>query len=385
MEQRLIGKILDTETGDFRPGRVRVAGTQIAEIEWGRFGPEVDDIYRPDSFIAPGFIELQLNGGIGYDFTEQPEAVREVAAVLPRWGVTAFLPTIITSPDETYLNAFKIIGQAKGQTEGAQILGIHLEGPFLNPQYRGAHNPEWLQIPSLEKVKAVLEAGPLRLLTLAPELAGAAEVIAFLREHNVLVSLGHSAATYEDALIGIEAGAAYATHLMNAMPPLHHRKPGLVGAVLTAPSVTAGIIVDGIHLHPAMIKMIYQMKGAANLNLVTDAMAGMGMPPGRYQLSGQTVLVDETSARLDNVEGTLAGSILTFDEAVRNMQQWSGCSLAEAVQMASLNPARLLGLENKGRIAPGGDADMVILSTEGEVEATFVAGRLAYKNPVLAI
>jgi N-acetylglucosamine-6-phosphate deacetylase len=383
VEQILIGKILDQQSKEFRPGRVRLDGARIKAVEWGEFGPEDGAKGRPESFIAPGFIELQLNGGLGEDFTEKPEAVYPVAAALPRWGVTSFLPTVITSTDETYLHALKVIGEAQGKVKGAKILGVHLEGPFLNPQYRGAHNPTWLQTPVVAKIKAALETGPLRLLTLAPELPNATEVIGFAAERGVLVSMGHSGATYEQAEAGRKAGARYATHLFNAMPPLHHRNPGLIGAVLATPEVTAGIIVDGIHLHPAIVKMIWQAKGVDHLNLVTDAMAGMGMPPGNYQLSGQHVIVDETSARLEN--GTLAGSILTLDQAVRNMQEWTGCSLAEALQMVTLNPARLLGLENKGQIRPGFDADLVVLNGKGEVELTLVAGQVAFENSIAAI
>ena len=380
-EQVLIGNMLNEEANEFRPGRVRLDGEHIKTLEWGEFGPEEGAIRRPESFIAPGFIELQLNGGLGYDFTEQPEKVYEVAAVMPRWGVTSFLPTVITSPEETYLHALRIIGRAtQTATEGAEILGVHLEGPFLKVEYRGAHRAEWLEAPSLGQLEAALEAGPLRLLTLAPELAGADRVITFAREKGVLVSMGHSAATYEEALAGLEAGAGYVTHLFNAMSPLHHRRPGLVGAALTHPGLTAGLIADGVHLHPAMLKMIYQTKGAAGLNLVTDAMAGMGMPPGRYQLSGQQVVVNHNSARLDDAAGTLAGSILTLDQAVRNMTKWSGCSLAEAVRMVTLNPARLLGLENKGRLAPGCEADIVIMNQDGEIELTMRAGKIVYGN-----
>jgi len=380
VEQIVIGNLLDEATSQFRPGRILLEGTHIAALEWGHFGPGEGSLYRPESFIAPGFIELQINGGLGYDFTTQPEAVFDVAAILPRWGVTSFLPTIITSPATTYLHALAVIGAAMGRTEGTQILGVHLEGPFLNPHYRGVHNPAWLQLPALEKVKAILDAGPLRLFTIAPELQDATKVINFLQQQGVLVSMGHSAATYEQTLTGHKAGALYATHLFNAMLPLHQREPGLAGAVLTLPEVKAGIIVDGIHLHPAVVKLAYQSKGAVGLNLVTDAMAGMGMPPGRYELSGQGVKVDKESARLDNSVGTLAGSILTLDRAIRNMQKWSGCSLAEAIQMVTRNPAQLLNLERKGRLVPHYDADLVVLDREGEVEMTFVKGQQVFPN-----
>ncbi len=381
----LIGKILDHRYNEFRPGRLRLEGNKIAAVTWGEFGPEKGAVYYPESFIAPGFIELQLNGGLGYDFTETPESVSEVATALPRWGVTSFLPTVITSPTETYLSALRTIKSRMNQTSGAQILGVHLEGPFLNPQFRGAHKPEWLQLPTLAKAEAILETGALRLLTLAPELPGALEVIEILSKQDVLVSMGHSAATYEQAQAGYEAGARYATHLFNAMPPLHHRKPGLVNAVLTTPDITGGIIVDGIHLHPSIVQLIYQAKGAASLNLVTDAMAGMGMPSGRYQLSGQSVIVDETSAHLEDAVGTLAGSILTLDAAVRNMAKWSNCGLAQSIQMATLNPADLLNLPNKGRIEAGCDADIVILSEAGEIEKTLIAGEIAFEKSMQVI
>lgn len=212
-------------------------------------------------------------------------------------------------------------------------------------------------------------------MTLAPELPGALDAIKALRAKGVVVSAGHSNASFEEAIAAFNAGVGWGTHLFNAMSSLGHREPGLPGALLTS-SVPCGLIADGIHVHPAMVKLAWSAKGAHRLTLVTDAMEAMGMPPGRYKLSDREVIVDATSARL--ADGTLAGSILRLDQAVRNVVEFTGCSLAEALTMASATPASVLGLERKGRIVAGGDADLVVLDNALHVTHTLVGGELVY-------
>lgn len=368
-----------TESG-FRPGRVTLEGTHIAGVE---FEPEESsapaDFDFGEALITPGLIDLQLNGGLGHDFTRQPDTVETVAEALPRWGVTGFLPTFITAPLETYRAALNYL-RDRPQSRGATVLGAHLEGPYLNPQFKGAHEAALLREPSLPEVRQLVEAGPLRMMTLAPEEPGSLELIGWLSERGVLLAGGHSGATYEQGQAAIESGLRCATHLFNAMPPLHHRKPGLVGAVLDNGQVWANLIVDGIHLHPATVRMIYRLKGWERLTLVTDAMAGLGMAPGRYDLAGQAVVVDGISARLAESPDTLAGSILTLNGAVQNMIKFTGCPPHEAVGMASLNPARLLGLDDrKGRLAPGYEADLVVFSPRFEPILTLVAGEVVFE------
>ena len=363
----------------FRPGRLVVREGRIAAVEYGKFPALPGEQAFGEGFITPGLIDLQLNGGLGLDFTVQPEAVEPVAEALPRWGVTGFLPTFITAPAEVYSEALGYL-RDRVPGKGAVALGAHVEGPYLNPAYRGAHNPAFIREPSLPEVNRLLDYGSLKFMTLAPEEPGGPEIARRLAQRGALVAAGHSGATYEQGMAAFEAGVKCATHLFNAMPRLHHREPGLVGAALDHPGVTANLIVDGIHLHPAIVRLIYRAKGWERVVLVTDAMAGMGMPPGRYDLAGQTVIVDENSARLADAPDTLAGSILTLNAAVRNMIEFCGCPPHEAVAMASLNPARLLGLDgSKGRLAEGYAADIAVFGTDWETKLTVIGGKVYFE------
>ncbi len=326
--------------------------------------------------IVPGFIDLQLNGGFGHDFTQQPETIRQVAEQLPQFGVTSFLPTIITSPPETVAAAQAVLAQGPPAAfKGAVPLGLHLEGPFLNPAKKGAHEARWMKLPSLSTSHNWTPDNQVRLVTLAPELPQAAELIQALTANGVVVSAGHSMATYNEAQSAFDAGVRYGTHLFNAMPPLHHREPGLAGALLADERVIFGVIPDGIHVHPSLIKTVRQAAGQ-RMTLVTDAMAAMGMPPGRYQLGDFTVTVTETDSRLP--DGTLAGSIVTMDAALRNLMRFTGCTLAEALPAVTRIPAQLLGLPNKGQLVPGADADLVLLSPDLQVQMVVVNGRFVF-------
>ncbi|MBK8904340.1 MAG: N-acetylglucosamine-6-phosphate deacetylase [Anaerolineaceae bacterium] len=329
--------------------------------------------------LVPGFIDLQLNGAIGLDFTTEPRGIWPVADYLPRTGVTSFLPTIITAPLTAVSAAQKIItGSPPRGFRGATPLGLHIEGPFLHPDKKGAHNPAHLQLPTAEKVASWSPENGVRLVTLAPELDGALDVVRLLSERGVVVSAGHSAATFAQAVAGFAAGICYGTHLFNAMPPLHHREPGLAGALLADERATIGLIVDGEHVHPELVKLVWRLVGSGRLTLVTDAMAALGMPPGRYMLGSHQVIVDETTARLPS--GTLAGSVLGMDTAVRNLIRFTGCTLAEALPTVTRTPADLLGLPHKGRLAPTCDADLLLLTPNLEVHTTFVGGRIAYQK-----
>ena len=328
--------------------------------------------------LAPGFIDLQFNGGFGADFTADPASIWPVAARLPRFGVTAFLPTIITSPAEHVALAQQVVtGGAPSGFRGARPLGLHVEGPFLNPKKKGAHNPAYLRLPSPDAVAGWSPARGVRLVTLAPELPGALEVIVTLAGRGVLVSAGHSLATYDEAVAGFDAGIRYGTHLFNTMPAFAHRDPGLPGALLTDDRVTVGFIADGIHTHPSVIKLAWQTLGAARLDLVTDAMAALAMPAGVHQLGDFAVTVDATGVRL--ADGTLAGSILSLDQAVRNLVRLTGCSLAGALATVTTTPATSLGLvHERGRVAPGCRADLVLLTRDLHVQMTLVEGEIVY-------
>jgi N-acetylglucosamine-6-phosphate deacetylase len=328
--------------------------------------------------VTPGLVDLQVNGAFGHDFTDDPATIWKVAAGLPRYGVTSFLPTIITSPLAKMAEGLDVLANARPSGfRGSVPLGLHAEGPFLNPQKKGAHNAAYLRPPSVDAVAGWSRETGMRLVTLAPELPGALAMVEALSGRGVLVSAGHSIATYEQALDGFDAGIRYGTHLFNAMPALQHREPSLPGALLTDPRPIVGFIADGIHTHPSIVRMVWQALGPSRLNLVTDCMAAVGMPPGVHRLGDYAVIVDEKSARLP--PGTLAGSVLTLDQALRNVITMAGCSLQEALPTMTTTPARAISEDGtRGRLAPGCVADMVLLSPELRVRATIVEGEVVY-------
>ena len=324
--------------------------------------------------LVPGFIDLQINGAFGMDFSTDPETIWQVGERLVQYGVTSFLPTIVSAPPETIHHAQAVLqmGPPVGY-RGARVLGLHLEGPYLNPEKSGAHNPEYITLPDRVVYEEWNPANHVRLVTLAPELAGSLPAIQALVQNGVVVGAGHSQADLSQAQAGFEAGICYGTHLFNAMPPLDYRKPGLVGALLEQPHTITGIIVDGIHVDPTIIKLTWKILGAHRTNLVTDAMAALGMPPGEYQLGGRTVFVDGTSARLD--DGRLSGSLLSLDQALRNLMAYTGCDLSEALTTVTQVPACLLHLERTlGNLVIGSKADLVLLTPEAHVAGVWING-----------
>ena len=355
-------------------GRIAAVGP-VSEVPCPRGARRIE---AEGLILAPGFIDLQINGAFGSDFTASPSSIWEVASGLPEYGVTAFLPTIITSPVETLAAAQAAISQVPTpKFKGATPLGLHLEGPFLNEAKRGAHNFSYLRPPDVAIVEHWSPDKGVRMVTLAPELPGTLPIIRALAERGIVVSAGHSMASLEEAQAGIEAGITYGTHLFNAMPSLDHREPGLAGALLVGDGVTVGIIVDGVHLHPDIVKLVWRAKGPGRVSLVTDAMAALGMPPGEYRLSDQNVIVDGLTARL--ADGRLAGSVLSLDQAVRNLVAFTGSALSEAIATVTSTPACLLGLDgSRGRIAPGYIADLTLLTNDLQVYATIVAGELLF-------
>jgi N-acetylglucosamine-6-phosphate deacetylase len=309
--------------------------------------------------------------------------VAAVAARLPRFGTTSFLPTLISAPVPSYAPRAQVIAEAAAAqpAAAAAILGVHLEGPFLNPQKRGAHDPSYLHSATADEIAPYLNSAAVRLITLAPELPGAHRLIEEAVARGIVVSAGHSMATYDEALAAFALGVRKGTHLFSAMPPLHHREPGLPGAVLTQPHVRAGLIADGVHAHPAVVDLIYRAKGPAGIVLVSDAMEGLGQPPGTYELAGRTVIVDGVSARLP--DGSLAGSVISLDTAMRNMVTFTrgACSALDAVAMAATVPADVLGLGHLlGRLRRGAVADVVALDGALEVRATWTRGTLAHEG-----
>jgi N-acetylglucosamine-6-phosphate deacetylase len=334
--------------------------------------------------VAPGLIDIQINGGFGLDFTSDPSSIWKVGARLPATGVTSFLPTIITSPEEQRRLAFKVLAEGPPSNyRGARVLGLHFEGPMLAPEYRGTHGLAHLRLPDLDLIHDWGRGNGLRLVTLAPELPGADPTIAALLDRDVIVAAGHSAAGYEQGEHALRAGVTHGTHLFNGMPPLLPRDPGLVGALLEDEGASVALIVDGIHLHPATVGLVRALKPAHQVVLITDAMAGMAAGPGPYALGDLTVSVDEMSAR--NADGGLAGSILTLDQAVRNYVAFAGCPPAEAWSAASANPAKVIGESGRGKLTPGNVADVVILDENLAVQATVVEGVLVHVTDGFAV
>jgi N-acetylglucosamine-6-phosphate deacetylase len=351
-------------------GALGIEGGRIVEIAHGpRAGGEPE---LCADIVAPGFIDLQINGGFGVDVAEDGAgAVAELGRRLPATGVTAFLPTLVSSAPELYRRAGAMLVAGKG----ARAIGLHLEGPFLSPARAGAHPRGAIEEAESARgaIEALIAAGAVRLVTLAPERPGALEMCRSLAARGVSVSLGHTDATWAEMRAGIDAGAVMVTHLYNAMSPFHHREPGAVGTALSDDRVAVGIIADPIHCHPAALRLALAAKGPGRVALVTDAMAAAGMPPGEYALGARQVTVSGGACRL--ADGTLAGSILTLDAAVRAMVSAAGAAVGDALRMASAVPARLAGLSGrKGALATGMDADLVLLDESLAVQATFVAG-----------
>lgn len=329
--------------------------------------------------LAPGFVDIHIHGSAGHDVMKDDEIGRAtMEKFLAGKGVTSYFPTTVAASPDATLKALEHmadgIESAKRNPGRAQPLGIHLEGPFLSHARRGVHLPEHLMQPSVSAFDKFWQAarGRIRMMTIAPELPEALEVIHEASQRGVCVSLGHSDADLEATRAGIAAGASHATHTFNAMRPLNHREPGLVGEVLSNPAVTADMIVDGIHVHPDVVRIFLAAKGEGAV-LITDANAAAGMPDGTYMLGPYKVEVRDGKCERD---GTLAGSVLTLDRAARNVMKFAGWNLQQAVRAASLNPASVVGELKKGSIAPGADADLVALSLEGEVKATIAKGEL---------
>jgi N-acetylglucosamine-6-phosphate deacetylase len=332
--------------------------------------------------IAPGYVDLHIHCSAGFDVMDDAaDALPAIERLLARHGVTSYFPTTVTAPMDATLRALDRLADAienralKNADDKARALplGIHIEGPFISHARRGVHPPEDLLAPTLPLFERLWQAarGRIRMMTIAPELESALEVIAEASRRGVCVSLGHSDADFDQAERGIAAGAWHATHTFNAMRPLDHRSPGILGAVLTDDRVSADIIVDGVHLDPAIVKIVADTKGLEQTVLITDATAATGMPEGRYHLGSFEVEVRDGKCTMD---GRLAGSVLTMDRAVRNLTRFAEWNLTDAVAAASRNPARVAHIENKGVLAVGADADFVVLNREGEVLRTFVGG-----------
>jgi N-acetylglucosamine-6-phosphate deacetylase len=376
-------------------GEVAIASGCISAIcseadcgEGGRGGGgrDGDVVELGERWLVPGYIDTHVHGGGGAQFnTCDPEEVDAAVRFHSGHGTTALLATTVSAALDDLVAALGVIaGCARERSVArAQVLGVHLEGPFLSAARAGAMDASSFLPPDLRTLERLLGVarGGVRMMTLAPELPGALDLVRALVRAGAIASIGHSDAGYEEARAAVRAGASAGTHLFNAMPPFHHREPGLVGAALDLPEVSCELICDGVHVDPAALRLAYRAKGAVGVRLVTDAMAGAGMAGGRYPLGAAVVEVRGGRALLGQGR-VLAGSTLTMDVAVRNAVRFLGVPVQEAVEMASTNPARLLGVSNrKGAISVGMDADLVVLDENLLAGATMIGGRWIGPSP----
>jgi N-acetylglucosamine-6-phosphate deacetylase len=361
------------------PACVAVSDGVILGVAAGEtYGDVPPDVVLPSGVLVPGLIDMQINGCFGVDFVAaDPAGWAEVSARLPETGVTSFVPTFITAPVPDLVAGLRRTAALPADLGGARVLGVHVEGPFLSPDRHGAHDPALLRDPTPEAVDALIEAAPglLRMHTLAPERPGALAAIRRLVDAGVLVSVGHSDATAEQTEAAADAGARLVTHLFNAMRPLHHREPGVVGQGLADPRLTCGLIADLHHVAAPICRLAFAA-APGRIVLVTDAVAAAGMPPGTYDLGGQQVSVDPLGLPR-RPDGTIAGSGLRLDAAIANVVA-AGVDLRSAVDAASRLPADILGRPDLGRIEAGGTADLVWLGDDLSARATWLAGRLAF-------
>lgn len=335
--------------------------------------------FSEDHYLIPGFIDLHVHGANGKDVMDGTEdALISISHALAAEGITSFLATTITADNASIENVLKVIAERTPAKLGANVLGVHLEGPFIAKTKLGAQ-PAKEQMPDAKLIQKWQEVarGMIKIVTLAPELPGSLALIKALIKLNIVASIGHTNATYEETLEAISAGCSEATHLFNAMSGLHQREPGAVTALLLSDEVKVELIVDGVHLHPAIVDLAYHLKHKERILLVTDAMRAKCLGDGSYDLGGQPVQVNAGVATL--LDGTLAGSTLTMPKAVKNMATFSHCSLIDAIEMATINPARVLQLEgHKGAIDVGMDADLVVVTKEFDVALTMREGDVVF-------
>ncbi len=358
-------------------GAVVVEDGRIIEVRRGSRPGALPETVHESAIVAPGLIDLQVNGGFGKEVGVDPDAIAHLSRMLPSTGVTTFLPTLISSAAATYDALFAGLDLAR-YTSGARPAGLHLEGPFLATARRGAHPLSAIEGAGEPLFAAILAEPDVALVTLAADREGVADRIKRLTEAGKVISVGHTDATYDEIVAAADAGATMATHLYNAMSPFGHREPGAIGATLVEDRLTVGLIPDGVHSHPAAIGLAIRAKGLDRIALVSDMVSAAGMGPGSYSLGGRSITVDATSVRL--ADGTLAGSILTMDQAIRNLVNWGLLTPPAAIRLATEVPAGVLGFANTGRIAVGATADLALFDQNLTVQRTISSGRTVFQR-----
>jgi N-acetylglucosamine-6-phosphate deacetylase len=374
--------LIDTTT-DFVRGAITVDGTHIQAIESPEYSPNQQDsiIDVTDMIVMPGFIDVHTHGGGGYNLhTTDADEIRGYARWVPETGVTSFLIAIVgvpgSIPEQQLRAAVEVLND---RVIGAEPLGIHLEGPYISVARRGAHQPSWLRMPDENETEQLLAItdGHLRLLTLAPGLPGASAMIRRFVDAGITVSMGHTDVTYEQAQEAIQLGITHATHCFNAMRPLLHRSPGPLAAIAQAEQVRGELIADGVHVHPAAMDALVKLLGAERTIVITDALAAAGVPNADFDFAGQPARVIRGAARLS--DGTITGSVLTMDQALRNVLQMTEASLQQAIGMLTLNPAHAAQVSHrKGRLQVGYDADLLIFNHSLALQATICRGAVAF-------
>ena len=365
-------------TGDLfiRDGKVEKIG-QALQVEADIF---LDGTAK-NWIVMPGFIDMHIHGSAGFDMMDATEeALRGMSRSLVKEGTTSYLPTTITQRVDAIEAALENVNGFVNNADEAEVLGIHVEGPYISTKWAGAQPIEHISEPSIEQFLKWqrLSGNRIKQVTVAPEIVGGFEFVQAMSEEGIISSIGHSDASSDEVEKAVQLGAKQATHLYNQMRPFHHRDTGVVGSVLLDDHMKVEIIVDYIHSHMKAVNLAYRLKGAEGIILITDAMRAKGLEYGEYDLGGQTVYVTEKGAHLSS--GALAGSILTMDQAVRNMKQTTGCSLQELVSMSSTNAAKQLKLSHKGYIDEGFDADLVILDLELNVQKTICRGNIVFES-----
>lgn len=326
-------------------------------------------------YISPGFIDIHIHGSGGFDTMDGDiNALEKISKTIAAYGTTSFLPTTMTMEKSHIIKALDTIKKAMStETQnGANILGVHLEGPFINPIFKGAQNSEYIIEPDYEFIKNYLDI--IKIITMAPEIKGSFAFMDLIKQNSsAVLSIGHSNATYEEAMEAIERGISHSTHIFNAMTPLHHRNPGVVGAVFNS-EITCELIADNIHVHPELFRFLIKAVGENRICLITDSMRAGCMKDGCYDLGGQSVIVKDGSARLS--DGQLAGSVLTLNLAIKNFFESTDYPLNKIVNMVSINPAKVIGFENqKGSIEKGKDADIILFDKEISIKSVFIEGK----------
>lgn len=345
-------------------------------------GYEIIDV--SGKYVTPGFVDLLCHGGGGYGFAdEKNESIERVSQYFLSKGSTSILASLFAKPREKLLADLKRVAAYIDKNPNSNIKGIHMEGPYLNKELKGAMNEHYLWKPSVESFNAMYEAagGWMKVMTIAPELPGAMEVVREAAKKGVVVSIGHSMAKYEQIEIAIDNGAAHVTHMFNAMKPFHHRIPGVILGAMLRNELKIELIADKLHVHPAVMELLMKLKGSNGIILITDSIRAGGMHEGEYEFADQKIFMKEEKAFLP--DGTLAGSTLTLNKAIKNMVETTGTKITDAVRMASLNGAKIIGSEiRKGILGVGKQSDIVVMDTDFEVEMTIVKGSILFQKEI---